>query len=167
MADDHYATVTDVNDLVPQSPFSDTSKPSAAQVTALIESVAKRMDASMSSIGYVVPVVSGGTPTATNALALLREACAWGAAGLAQQMRDTGVRTAVNASGKEVKNIWLQMFDDWMERLCDPGDPFELTDATRTNEQLEKQPENVLRSSVQGVSDTNWLNPAVTRAQVL
>lgn len=164
-AADHYATLDDVNALAPQVPYTDTSKPNAALVTKLIESVATRMDASLSNIGYVTPVVSGD-----KALALLREACAWGTMGLAQQIRDSGITTAVSAGASERKNIWLKMFDDWNARLCDPNDPFELPDAPRTDEQLLKQGESLLRSSVQGVTDDpnfSPTTPVVTRYQTL
>lgn len=165
MAADFYCTVDDVNNLAVQVPFTDASKPNAAQVTSLIEAVARRIDASLANVGYVTPVASG-----TKALALLREACAWGAMGMAQQIRDSGVTTAVSAGAREAKNIWLQMFDDWVKRLCNPQDPFELPDAPRTNEQLQKQPDNVLRSFVQGVTDDVDYNPdapEVTRYQTL
>jgi hypothetical protein len=153
---DHYSILQNVNDLCPQVPFSPSSKPTDAVVLTLIESVAKRIDASLANIGYVVPVVSG-----VNALALLREACAWGALGLALQIRSSGVTTAVSASGKEVKNIWQQNFDDWLARLCDPQNPFELPDAPRTNEQLNKLPDNVLRSFITGVTDDPLYDPTV------
>lgn len=165
MAALHYCTISDVNSLVVQMPFTDKSKPNETQVIALIESVAKRIDASLSNIGYVVPVVVG-----VNALAMLKEACAWGAVGIAQQIRDTGVTTSVNASGREAKNIWLQLYDDWIKRLCNPQDPFELGDAPRTNEQLQKQPDNVLRSMSQGIIDDPDYSvdtPQVTRYQTL
>lgn len=164
---DHYCSLDDVNKLAPQVPFTDLSKPNAAVVIGLIESVAKRIDASIANVGYVVPVVAVGT----NALELLREACAWGALGLAQQIRDTGVATAVSESGRPVKNIWIQQFEEWLKRLTSPQDPFELSDAPRTNEQLQKQPENVLRSFVQSLpsldSSYDPDNPTVTRDQVL
>jgi hypothetical protein len=165
MAIDHYCTLGDVNALVSQVPFTATSKPNEAQVTALIESVAKRIDGSIFNVGYVVPIIAG-----VNSLALLREACAWGAAGLAQQIRDTGVTVSVNASGREMKNIWLQLFDDWLKRLSDAHDRFELPDAPRTNDQLLKQPESVLRSMAQGlIDDDNYAvdTPVVSRYQVL
>lgn len=162
---DHYCTLDDVNALCTQVPFTTTSKPTDAQVTKLIDQVAKRMDASMANLGYVVPVVTG-----TLALALLREACSWGALGRAQQMRDTGVTTAVSSSGKEVKNIWLQDFDNWMKALASATDPFELPDAPRNNEQLEKQGENVLRSMSQGITDDDSYDPnapVISRYQTL
>lgn len=162
---DHYATLEDVNGMVPQVPFTPTSKPSNSTVNAFIDDIALEMDASLANVGYVVPVVSG-----TKALQLLRRICAYGALGLAQACRDTGVTTAVNASGKEVENIWSQTYRARMKALCNPQDPFELPDAPRTNEQLQKQPDQVLRSFVQGVTDDTSYDPnapVVSRYQVL
>lgn len=162
MAADHYCTVLDVNALAPQVPFSATSKPSESQVASFIEDIALEMDASLSNVGYTVPVVAG-----VKSLALLRRMCAYGALGLSQAARDTGVNTAISASGREVENLWSQKYTARMKALTNPQDPFELPDAPRTSQQLEKQGENVLRSSVQSVDDDNWLTPTVTREQVL
>lgn len=158
----HYASISDVNLYVPQSPFSPTSKPNDTVVIGFLQDVANDMDMVLANIGYVVPVVAGPL-----ALQWLRKTCAIGTLGIAQAARDTGVTTAVNASGREVKNIWQQMFDARMKALCDAQDPTELADAARTGEQIEKQGESVLRSSVQSVDDSNWLTPNVTREQVL
>ena len=163
MAVDHYCVIGDVNGLVPQSPFSATSRPTDAQVAILIESTAKRIDATISNVGYVVPVVSGPL-----SLALLREACSWGALGLAQQSRETAVNTAVSDKPNVGKNVWMRQFEDWLKSLTDPQDPFELPDATRTSSQLVKQPANALRSFVQ--DDVNRFAGAgltITRDQVL
>lgn len=163
---DHYCRLDDVQKLVPQVPFTDTSKPPAAVVIGFIESTAARMDAVLFNLGYAVPVTAG-----SKSLALLREACAWGAVGLAQQVRDTGVQTAVTEAGRPMKNIWMQMFDDWLKRLQAPADPFELPDATRTDSQVLKNTESLLRSFVQSIptDDANYDpdNPAVSRYQVL
>lgn len=162
MALDHYCTLIDVNALVPQTPYSSSSKPTDVQVSSVIESVATRIDASIGNIGYATPVVTG-----QKSLALLREACTWGAAGLAQQMRQTALGASLSASDKPIKNIWLQMFDDWLKKLVDPEDPFELPDAPRSGAQLQKSAESLITSSVQTIDDTNWLTPNVTREQVL
>lgn len=162
---DHYCTLDDINKLVPQVPFTDTSKPNQNVVIGLVEKIARRIDATIANVGYVVPVVAGA-----NALELLREACAWGVLGLAQQMRDTGVTTAVSENGRPTKNIWTQQFEEWLKKLTNPQDPFELPDAPRTNEQLVKQPDSVLRSFVQGVTDDTSYDPnapVVSRYQVL
>lgn len=162
---DHYAAIDDVSAYSPQVPFTATSKPSETMVTAFIEDVANDMDTVLSNIGYVTPVVSG-----PKALQWLRKTCALGALGIAQAARDTGVTTAVNASGREGKNIWQQMYESRMKAIADPQDPTELPDAPRTNEQLVKQPDSVLRSFVQGVTDDPDYDPdapVVSRYQTL
>jgi hypothetical protein len=165
MAADHYAGIDDVNCYVPQVAFTASSKPNETTVAAFIEDVANDMDMVLSNIGYVTPVVSG-----PKALQWLRKTCALGALGIAQASRDTGVTTAVNASGRESKNIWQQMYEARMKAIADPQDQTELPDAPRTNEQLQKQPENVLRSMSQGITDDLGYDPnapAVTRYQTL
>lgn len=165
MAADYYCTMLDVNSLAVQVPFSATSKPSESQVTGYIAQIANDMDVMLQNVGYVVPVVSG-----PKALAWLRMTCAFGVFGQAQAIRDSGVSTAVSASGREMKNIWMQRYDERMKALTNPQDPTELPDAPRNNEQLEKQPELVVRSFVQGVIDDpdyDPNSPAITRYQTL
>lgn len=153
-----YADVEDVNALVPQAPFSDSSRPTAVQVAVLLAQVSRRIDATIGNVGYVVPVVSGD-----NGLALLRELTAWGALGLAQQSRETGASVAVTDKGPAARNIWTRLFEDQLEKLVDGQDPFELPDAPRTSEQLLKQGERVLLS---GNADQD-VDTALTRDQVL
>lgn len=163
---DHYCLIADVNKLVPQVQYSSTSKPSDTVVTGFIDDIANDMDAVLANIGYVTPVVSG-----TKALQWLRKTCALGTLGMAQAVRDTGVTTAVTANGREGKNIWQQLYEERMAQLADPQDPTELADAPRTNEQLLKQPDLVLRSFVQTIpaDDDNYVvdSPVVTRYQTL
>lgn len=157
---DHYATLADVNNLVPQVPYTATSKPSSSTVVTLIANVARRMDASLVNLGYTVPVVSGAL-----SLELLREVCSWGALGLAEQIRNTAVPTAMSESGRPLKNIWLQQFDDWMTRVAKVEDPFELPDAPRTDEAVEKDADQRMRSYLDTVDDADG-DPEITRAQV-
>lgn len=159
-----YCALDDVNALVPQVPYTATSKPSAEAVVGFIEQVSTRMDATLGNLGYRVPVVSGD-----QSLALLREACAWGALGLAEQVRNTAVPTAVTEYGRPIRNIWLQQFDEWMKRLADNGDPFRLPDALHDDVAVEKQGEHVIRSFVQSVDDPNYRGnePVISRYQVL
>lgn len=165
MAADHYASLSDVNALGVQVPFTAQSKPSDSQVKAMIDDIANDMDTVLANIGYVTPVIAGA-----KALQWLRKTCALGTLGIAQAARDTGVHTAVSASGREVKNIWQQLFDERMKALANPQDPTELPDAARTNEQLVKQPENVLRSMSQGITDDPDYEPdapTISRYQTL
>ncbi len=125
-----YATISNVNALVPQVPFTATTTPTQAQVENFITQISARVDASLSNIGYVTPI------TGTLALALVQEAVAWGALGLAQQSRITSIAPdqAVGLS------VWTKMFNDWIKALADPNNPFELTDAPRNNKQVIKPP---------------------------
>jgi hypothetical protein len=158
-----YCTSADVNVLIPQAPFSGSSRPSISEVTSLCDQISARIDATVANVGYVVPI------TGTKALPLVTEACAWGVLGLAQTIRGTGANQAVTDKGQPIENIWTQKFNQWLKALCDLDNPFELPDAPRNGEKLEKQPENVLRSFVQAVSDqTPFLTTAqVGRSQVL
>ncbi len=158
----HYCDLSDVNDLVPQAPFTASSRPSDGKVADLIESVALEIDATIGNVGYVVPVVEGA-----RALALLKETCAWGVLGIAQTIRETGVKVAVSDRGQPIENIWTLKYRRRLEALTDPRDSFELPDAPRTSEQLLKQGEDVLRSHVQADTDRFADRPTITRDQVL
>lgn len=124
-----YCTISDINALVPQSPFTSQTVPTQAQVEAFASSVSTRMDATLRNLGYTTPVVTG-----TASLILLKEACAWGTLGLASQARLTAVAPdmAVGLS------VWTKMFDKWMKDLGDNECPFELPDAPRTGKEVLK-----------------------------
>lgn len=160
-----YATTNDVNAYVPQAPFSATSRPTLTQLQTFVDDGQRVIDATLGNVGYVTPI------TGTVALAECKKANAWYALGIAQQARDTGVTTATSdRGGAPSKNIWTRMFEEWLARLVDPQNPFELPDAPRNNEQLEKQPDQVLRSMAQGLTDDadySVDSPVVTRYQVL
>jgi hypothetical protein len=135
---DHYATLADVNKLAPQAPFTPTSKPPDADVTTFIGQVAERIDAVLANLGYVVPVVTGA-----KSLTLLRELNAWGAMGQAHQAR----MTLVAPDAVLQRSPWTKLFDDWIARISDPSDPFELPDAPRTTGELVKPLGELLRST--------------------
>lgn len=118
-----YATVEDVNRLVPQNPFTPTTSPSSAHVETYIDQVSRRIDACLDTIGYITPVTGG-----PKALQQLKEACAWGACGIAQQARIASVTP--DLAGQ--MSVWTKMFFDWLERLSSQKDPFHLIDATTT-----------------------------------
>lgn len=163
MAVDHYCTVSDVNAKVPQAPFGATSRPDETAITDLIEEVATQMDASLANLGYVTPVVEGA-----QALTILKAICASGVIGIAMTMRSTNVATAVNAGAKETENIWEQRYRRTMAQLADVNDPFELPDAPRTDEQVEKDLDAQARSFVDTLDACEFDadHPSVTRSQV-
>lgn len=125
----NYCTITDVNNIVPQSPFTATTTPTQAQVETLITQVSLRTDAMLVNLGYITPVVQG-----VQSLALLREAVAWGALGLAMQTRITAIAPdqAVGLS------VWTKQYNQWIDALADQKNPFELPDAPRNQKQIVK-----------------------------
>lgn len=159
-----YCTTADVNGYAPQVPFSATSRPTLTQLQTFVDDGARVIDATLSNVGYVTPI------TGTVAIAECKKANAWYALGIAQQVRDTGVTIATSDKVTPGKNIWTRMFEEWLARLVDPANPFELPDAPRNNEELLKQPDQVLRSMAQGLTDDPNYSvdaPVVTRYQVL
>lgn len=127
----NYCTITDVNNIVPQSPFTAITTPTQSQVEAFIAAVSLRTDATLYNLGYVTPVLSGPI-----ALALLREAVAWGAYGLASQSRITAIAPdqAVGLS------VWTKQYNQWLTALADQNNPFELPDAPRNQRAVVKPP---------------------------
>lgn len=123
-----YATISDVNALVPQSPFTATTVPSQAQVETYLRQCSQRVEAICRNLGYVLPI------TGAESLLLVKEAVAWGALGLAQQARVTGIE----ADGSMGFSVWTKMFLDWLDRLGSAKDPFELPDAPRTGREVVK-----------------------------
>jgi hypothetical protein len=158
---DHYCTVLDLNDLVPQAPFGPTSVPKETTAVKMIEATANRIDATLANLGYVTPV------TGTKSLGLLRELCAWGALGLCLNIRGTGVNVAVGERGAPVDNIWTVKFTDALKALGSNKNPFELPDAQRTDQQVIKQDDSLLRSNVFSDETRMVDSPTITRDQVL
>lgn len=163
---DHYCTITDVNSYVPQSPFTSTTTPSQAQVTAYVAQVANQLDLTLANLGYTTPVVLG-----TMALVELRKANAWGALGLAQQSRITAIAPdqAVGLS------VWTKMLNGWILALADPKNPFELSDAPRTGRAVIKpvgeamaDPMSISVDSGTSADPTNYVtNPTFYMGQKL
>lgn len=142
-----YCSTDDVNALAPQVPFSAQSRPTLTQLLMFIDDGTNVINATLGNVGYVTPL------TGTVALAECKKANAWYALGIAQQVRDTGVTTATSDKGMPGKNIWTRMFEEWLQRLADPKNPFELPDAPRTAQQIEKQGDAILRSMSDGITD--------------
>jgi hypothetical protein len=142
---DHYCTISDVNSYVPQSPFTPTTTPTAAQVQAYIAQVATQLDLTLMNLGYPTPVVTGAM-----SLAELRKVNAWGALGLAQQSRITAIAPdqAVGLS------VWTKMLNDWLKALADPNNPYELSDAPRSGRAVVKPVGEVMDGPLQASVDS-------------
>lgn len=140
-----YCTITDVNGYVPQSPFTPTTTPTQAQVQGYIDQVANQIDLTLANLGYVTPVVTGA-----KSLIELRKANAWGALGLAQQSRITGVAPDQSVG----LSVWTKMFNDWVKALADPKNPYELGDAPRTGKAVVKPLGELMLDGTQGGIDS-------------
>lgn len=140
-----YCTISDVNGYVPQSPYTATTVPTQAQVQSYIDQVSNQIDMTLANLGYVTPVLTG-----PKALVELRKACAWGALGLAQQSRITSIAPdqAVGLS------VWTKMFNQWVDALSDPKNPYELSDAPRTATAVIKPLGEILSSPMSNSVDT-------------
>lgn len=143
-----YCTISDVNALVPQSPYTATTAPTQAQVEGYISQISNRIDATLYNLGYVTPVTASATPQTgppyiPDPLSVVKEACAWGSLGLASQSRITSVSpdSAVGLS------VWTKMFNDWIKALLDPKNPFELPNAQRNARQIVK-PQGEMQASM-------------------
>lgn len=126
-----YATISDVNALVPQVPFTAQSTPSQAMVEQFLTDITTILNASLGNLGYTVPVNVVASPLSG---ILLKRICSWGAAGLALQVRQSSVQSD-DAVGD---NVWTKRFDKYLDMLQDNRKPFELPDAPRTGKEIIK-----------------------------
>lgn len=121
----NYATITDVNALCGQSPFTASSVPNQTQVEQFLTDITNFMNASIANLGYYVPVDVVAAPLSG---VLLKRICSAGALGLALQVR----MTSVSPEQANQDNVWTKRYDGWLKMLCDNKNPFELPDAQRT-----------------------------------
>lgn len=126
-----YCTISDVNALVPQSPFTSTTVPTQAQVEQFIVDISTIIDATLGNLGYTVPIPVASAPQTK---IILTRLTASGALGLALQVR----LTAVSPDSALTNNVWTLRFEKWLTALKDNTDPFELPDAPRTGKQVIK-----------------------------
>lgn len=126
-----YANISDVNVLVPQSPFTATTTPTQAMVEQFLIDISAIIDASLGNLGYTVPVPVASAPQSK---IILTRLCSSGALGMALQVR----LTAIAPDQALVNNVWTMRFEKWLTALKDNTDPFELPDAPRTSKQVIK-----------------------------
>jgi hypothetical protein len=150
-----YCTLGDVNNLVPQQPFTATSVPTAEMVKQLIDDIAAEIDASLHNMGYIVPI------TGALSLVLVKNANKWGALGMAQDVRMTAVIQDGSIAGG--KNVWTARYCDWKKALLDSKNPYELPDAVRTETAVVKPLSGLQSSTTTGVTDYDYLTNAPFR----
>ena len=138
MSVQHYCTLADVNNLVPQVPFTDTSKPNADVVKSIIDDIANEIDSYLASL-YITPVVSGA-----QALQHLRNLNAWGTLGRAQEARTT--QAVPEAMG--IKSVWTKKYEEGVKAIIDPDNPFTLVDAPVNVDRVPKVASQIVSSDV-------------------
>lgn len=105
-----YCTISDINNLVPQQPFTAVTTPTQSQVEGFIVDIQAIVDACLGNLGYVTPVVSGA-----NSLIILRRMVSSGALGIALQVRLTSVAPDASITN----NVWTLRFEKWLAALKD------------------------------------------------
>lgn len=139
-----YATSEDVAALAPQLPsLTPTSKPSQPQVEAYVAATERQVDARLANLGYVVPI------TGEQSVAIVRDIVAHGA--LARTLRGRAFVTN-NPGDLAGAKAAQDYFDAQFVALADPEDSFELPDAERTGEAVEKDPSDIIAESIHASS---------------
>ncbi len=125
-----YATVEDVQDKAPQLPaFTPSTKPSYTQVQGFVDDCERVVNASLANLGYVVPV------TGTESVAILKDLVAHAALAKALRARGYGTNNPGDLAGAAAAQAY---YDGKMKALGSDADPFELPDAPRGADVVEK-----------------------------
>lgn len=118
-----YAQVSDVRKLIPSVPINATSQPSEGAVAEWITDTERVLDAFFASSGYVVPLTGAVSRTIAKDL-------------VANRIAARVLRARPNPE-QDPENFQRQ-YDGDLKRLRDPGDAFDLTDATKTPDAVVK-----------------------------
>lgn len=125
-----YATLATLKPLAPHITFTATSKPTADDVEGFLADVERFVNASLVTLGYVVPV------TGPESVKLLGDMVAHGA--LARALRSRAFATN-NAADTQGAALAQGVFDRQLKALGTAKEPFILPDAARTGAVVEKE----------------------------
>jgi len=157
-----YCQVSDVVALAPGVEISNTSKPSAGQVTTIIADLERELNAQLTRLGYSTPVVQATSPLAFQ---VIKNKLAHAVLAQVLRARAYGSSSPKDQGATDAQGI----YDGWLKGLKDPNDPTELpADATRTSETTQKIHADQTRSHVTGLPSSEFdVNaPAVRMGQV-
>lgn len=124
-----YATLDDVQRRMPQFTLTGVSLPNTDAAQLFLDAVHAEFDSAVENLGYRTPL------TGSKSLAQAKEIVSQGCiakilfARAAAIGTDVAVKSAERAQGQ---------YDKALERLADPESPVELTDASRTGDEVEK-----------------------------
>lgn len=157
-----YCQVSDVVALAPGVEISNTSKPSAGQVTTIIADLERELNAQLTRLGYSTPVVQATAPLAFQ---VIKNKLAHAVLAQVLRARAYGSSSPKDQGADDAQRV----YDLWLKALKSVTDPTELpSDATRTAESVEKTAADQTRSFVSGLSSDEYdINaPAVTMRKV-
>lgn len=157
-----YCQVSDVVALAPGVEISNSSKPTAGQVTTIIADLERELNAQLTRLGYGTPVVQATSPLAFQ---VIKNKLAHAVLAQVLRARAYGSSSPKDQGADDAQRV----FDNWLKALKSVADPTELpSDATRTNETVEKTAADQTRSFVSGLSiDEYDINaPAVTMRRI-
>ena len=123
-----YVTIDDVRARFPQVQFSANTKPSEEQVGVWISEVEAQLNASLSNLGYIVPI--------TEAVDILqiKDRLVSKVGGRALRARLFGVGDVSQDGSREAE----AEYDKWLAALMNPRSPVELTASSRTSAEVLK-----------------------------
>lgn len=156
-----YCQVSDVVALAPGVEISNTSKPTAGQVTTTIADLERELNAQLTRLGYSTPVVQATSPLAFQ---VIKNKLAHAVLAQVLRARAYGSSSPKDQGADDAQRV----FDGWLKALKTSDDPTELpSDAERTDEIAEKVSADQTRSHVTGLSSDEFDidAPAVTMRQ--
>lgn len=121
-----YVTLTDIQDAAPQITLSGDSRPTEAVVTKWIGEVEASLSASLSNMGYTLPITAQDHPAS---FTLVQDLVVHGVIAKVLNARLWGVGN-VDQSGAKTAQMY---YDDRLKWLKDPNHPYELPDAARNS----------------------------------
>lgn len=155
-----YAQVSDITARAPGIELTASSKPSAGQATAFLADIERDVNAALTNLGYVTPIVQADSPLA---FSIVKDKVAYAALARVLMARALGASQPKEQGAEAAQAV----YDDWMRALGNPNSPIELPDATRTGEAVEKDGADRVSSFVQGVAATDRdVTPRITMRQV-
>lgn len=147
-----YATLDDVQARMPQFALTAVSKPSMAQAQVFLDDSHAHLDAALSNLGYVIPIVG------PISLSQVREAVCDRAICRILHARGAAVGTDAALQSAEAA---CKRYDKFLADLSDSKSPVELVDAQRTGDAVTKP----IELGVFGLltdDDGNAIEPRIT-----
>lgn len=127
-----YCQPTDIQARMPQFQMTATSKPSLDDVPAMIADTEQELDAQLTNMGYVVPIVQAAAPMSYQiVLAMSAQGTIWRI--LEARNAAVGGDATAQSAARALKYV-----TDRLGWLLDPKSPFELVDCPRSSSQVVK-----------------------------